>query len=102
MFGKRKNLNIFTMNRNGLVMFMDHVVFDYIQDLEKKIDELERKNSKLQLELDTIKPVLETGNLTPAVSKSCKDCKFVVKSRFNNQILGCCRDSVCDKFQPED
>lgn len=102
MFGKRKNLNVFTMTRDGLVMFMDRISFDYMQKLEKELDDLKLKNQKLQNELDSIKPVIETGKLVPAVSKQCNDCKFVVKSRWNNQILGCRRASVCEDFRPED
>lgn len=71
------------------------------QKLEKEIDDLKVKNQKLQNELNTIKPVLETGKLKPAASALCGDCRFAVKSRWNKQILGCCRDSVCEDFRPE-
>jgi hypothetical protein len=87
---------------NGEISNLDSVAYSYILEQRERIAELEVKNRKLQDELDAIKPIIETGKLTPAVSAKCRDCKFVVKSRWNNQIIGCCKDSVCEDFKPEE
>lgn len=91
-----------TVYRNGIELKVDAAAIGYLAKLEEELDELKRKNQKLQGELDTIKPVLETGKLKPAVSGLCKDCRFAVKSHWNRQILGCCRGCVCEDFRPED
>ena len=85
---------------DGEQCFMDQKTLKYIDKLRSEIFELEFKKGKLQKELETIKPVIETGTLKPAVSGYCKDCKFVVKSRWNGQILGCCKGNLCDAFSP--
>jgi hypothetical protein len=99
---KHKKFNCAVVNKDGVVMIMDKETYKYLQGLEREKEDLEKKSCKLQNELDTIKPVLEDGNLKPAVSKSCRGCRFVVRSRWNGDILGCCKDNLCDDYQPEE
>lgn len=101
MFGKRKN----DLNETTATVVCDPVyglisekAFGEIESLNHKLRDMELENMKLREELDRIKPVLECEKLTPAVSRKCRDCKYVVKSSWNGDILGCCKDSVCESF----
>ena len=88
--------------RNGEHCIVDRKAYDHIRELYNEIAELNHENSKLRHELDTIKPIIETGKLEPAVSAYCKNCRFAIKSSWNNHILGCCRNSVCNGFMSEE
>lgn len=101
MFGKRKNdLNEAMTNvvYDPVYGLISEKVFREIDILRHELHDMERKNAMLRQELDRIKPVLECEKLTPAVSRKCRECKYVVKSSWNGDILGCCKDSVCESF----
>lgn len=70
----------------------------HIDDLKQTILKLELKNSMLENELSEIKPILERPDLRPAVSKCCSDCKYVVLSGWNGQVLRCKKDAVCEDY----
>lgn len=70
-------------------------------DLKAKYLDLELKNKKLEVELQQVKPIIESGKLEPAVSMYCADCRYCVRSPWNNAILGCCKNSVCEDFSKE-
>lgn len=67
-------------------------VYRYANLLIAKIHDL--KN-----ELNEIKPIVEDKKLKPAISKDCAYCKFVVRSRSDNSVIGCCKDNVCEDFR---
>lgn len=97
--GKKKS-DIRTIIEAGHQLYMCRDTYDYIQQLKNRNDALERENVKLTNELNAIKPVLATGGVKPAVHHLCGDCRFVVKSTWNSQIIGCSKDCVCDDFYP--
>lgn len=81
----------------------------YIKRLKDKhvnhiceIGHLKCENEKLKTELECIKPIIEKKELEPAISNRCDKCKFAVRSNWNNEILGCCRKSVCEYYSPEE
>lgn len=77
-------------------------VFNYVTELEQEIRDLKYKNSELEKELKAIKPVVERKEYKPAISEDCYNCIYVVKSPFNNNILGCRKGSVCEDYKPEE
>lgn len=74
----------------------------YIIYLERKIRDIRHEKHGLKAELRAIKPVVETGNLTPAVSRECGNCKYVVRSSWSNDIIGCRKSCTCEDFTPEE
>lgn len=67
-----------------------------------EISRLKYENEKLKTELECIKPIIEKKELEPAISNRCDKCKFAVKSKWNNEVLGCCRKSVCEYYSPKE
>lgn len=63
------------------------------------IDELECENKDLKEELAKIKPVIETSGFKPAVTDKCDQCKYAYYSDYDNELLGCCKDAVCEDFE---
>lgn len=100
--GKKKTLIV---NDDALVMNED--VYNYINLLQTE-------KRALELELKSIKPILEYPELKPAVSKHCEDCEFAVigdrwyvsklnAALYNSpQLLGCRRHGVCEDFKARD
>lgn len=73
----------------------------HITELFTERDNLKDICSKLETELATINPVIESKMLEPAVSTNCQDCDFCVRSKWSGKILGCNKDSVCADFKPK-
>lgn len=92
---KRNKNDIRIIIENGHTLLMNRDVYDYITQLKNRLDAIET-------ELQTIKPVLAVGGLKPAVSRLCKDCRFVVTSRYNGDILGCNKECVCEDYYPKE
>ena len=71
-------------------------------ELNEKYCDLQIKNKNLSEELKRIKPVVESKDYKPALSKDCGDCKFCVRSSWNGCIIGCRKDNVCADFESTD
>lgn len=105
---KRKVKYVATENYGNSTAFSEKVLnvdvdtYLYIQRLKSKINELEHEKHGIEAELRAIKPVVETGNLTPAVSRECGNCKYVVRSSWSNDIIGCRKSCTCEDFTPEE
>ena len=69
---------------------------------DKKYHDLQFENSNLKEELKRIKPIVESKDYKPALSKDCGDCKFCVRSPWNDDIIGCRKDNVCADFESYD
>lgn len=86
-------------------MFKKHNAVDYKAEcsrLEEEIYNLKKENAMLKSELADIKPIIEEADLKPAVSLQCKNCKYCISSRWDGNILGCCKGLVCDDFENND
>lgn len=68
-------------------------------EIDEKYRDLQFENSNLKAELKRIKPIVESKDYKPAISKDCDDCKFCVRSPWNNDIIGCRKDNVCADFE---
>lgn len=84
------------------ITYVDSSVADYIDVLSRERNELLVMNNRLSHELDKITPVVESKDYKPALSKDCGTCKYVVKSTHDGNILGCCKDNVCDDYSPKE
>ena len=87
-------------NENWVSVPME--VGEYIDSLKRENEGLKFKTERLEKELGAIKPIVANPTLTQAVSKYCYNCKYVVKSSWNNQVLRCMKDSVCEDFVPRE
>ena len=79
--------------------FMHPEVRKYIKKLEDGADYYESLSNGYEKELKEIKPILEAPGLKPAVSLYCKDCEYVLQSPYNNDVLRCRKDAICDSFK---
>lgn len=68
-------------------------------EINEKYQDLQFENLNLKAELKCIKPIVESKDYKPALSKNCGDCKFCVRSPWNNDIIGCRKDNVCADFE---
>lgn len=105
MFWKKKEPMCCMPTDKG-ILTMDRATYDYICGLKAKL-------SKLTDELNAIKPILESPDLLPALSKHCDECRFVVYSPYTSAydvfgnpihktILGCRRNSLCSYYLPHE
>lgn len=102
MFNRKQEHEYIVIDHEGNRLSMSDDVYNYIQLLKSELAETKEKNQKLRLELDTIKPVIKSGKLSEAVSSNCVKCKYVIRSTWNHDILGCCKDSVCSDYIPKE
>lgn len=86
----------------GEVGYVDKTAYTYIKNLENKLYDMEHEKRKLEWELRSIKPVLETPGLKPAVSTQCRNCRFGVRSSYNGDVIGCNINCVCGDFSPKE
>lgn len=95
----QKDLDIGTVIIDNTLVCCDMNIAKYIGKLERENHNLQKEKHELELELKSIKPVLECQDLKPAVSKHCQDCKYVALSTWNRDILGCRKDALCKDFE---
>lgn len=70
-----------------------------VSHYECKARRLEEENAKLKDELEKIKPVFATPGFKPAVSIRCENCRFAYFSDYDDTLLGCCKNVVCEDFE---
>ena len=73
----------------------------YFETVEQ-LKEVSRECGSLRNELEAIKPVVEKGELKPAVSTHCRECVYCVHSDWDGRVIGCCKDVVCEDFKAID
>lgn len=107
MFWKKKEKETMcVISTSDGILTMNQATYDYVCDLRMKL-------SKMTDELTAIKPILESPDLKPALSKHCDDCRFVVYSPYTSEydvfgnpihrtILGCRRNSLCSYYLPHE
>lgn len=79
--------------------FVHPEVCKYIKKLEDGNDYYKTLSNGYEKELKEIKPILEVPGLKPAVGFYCKDCEYVLQSPYNNDVLRCRKDVICDSFK---
>ena len=99
---KRNKTDIRTVIKDGKQLMMSKDTYEYISLLEGKMNELIREKAKLKGELESIKPVLAVKGIKPAVHNLCGNCRFVVRSNWDHEIIGCNKDVVCEDFFPKE
>lgn len=70
---------------------IDDAVYYYIKGLK---DEIDYKNK----ELKEIKPIVESCDYKPAMSRDCVDCKYVIRSTWDGSPVACRKDNLCLDF----
>ena len=101
MFNRRKGSLCYIHTDDG-VLEMSQATYDYIQSLKKELRDTKGELIKVQAELKALKPVITNKDWKPAMSSDCGECKYVVRSRWNSDIIGCRKDCVCNDFAKED
>lgn len=101
MFGKKKENTYYIPIENG-VLSVDKATYDYIMKLRQEATDAKHEKIKVEAELSVIKPIIESKQYEPAISSDCDLCKFVVRSVWNNDIIGCRKNSVCEDYAPKE
>lgn len=70
-----------------------------IEGLIEELETLKYDNGELKRELELIKPVINTPGFKPAVSVRCDQCEYSYFSDYNSELLGCCKNVVCEDFE---
>ena len=79
---------------DGRTIKVNEDVYYYISSLKEEIHDLRRAEH----ELKAIKPIVESKDLKCAISEFCGSCRFVVRSPYSRDIIGCRKGCVCDDF----
>ena len=87
---------------DGNCFMVPREVSTYIDSLKDENFELMKSKQSLLMELDSIKPVINSPGYEPALSRDCGDCKYVVRGRWNGEIIGCRKNNVCEDFVPRE
>ena len=83
-------------------LIVDKATYDYINKLKEAYFSVKK-------ELDAITPIIDSPNFTPAISKECADCKYVIFNPaslkinmlgevIHKEVMGCRRNSLCEDF----
>ena len=89
------------ITRDETELSVDYEAYYYISKLEKELSDRDHIISKLRHELESPKPIVKSEHYKPALSTDCGDCKYVVRSPWNNSIIGCRKQNVCEDFEKE-
>lgn len=96
----------FTLWGTGIDEVISEDLYQYIKKLTDDISSLKIENDDLtskylhaKSELDSIKHTFERKDYAPAISRDCEDCKFVLLSRWNEEVIGCRKNCLCDDFK---
>lgn len=98
LFGKKKETHMFHIMIDGKGFYVEPDLYDAINELRDKYREAIHDKGYAEKELEAIKPIFEEGKLKPAVTRNCGVCRFVVRSVFSQDIIGCRKDAVCEDF----
>lgn len=85
----------------GFVKKMNELRDENLELLDKIIN-LERDKIKAEAELRALKPVVKNKGWKPAMSSDCGECVYVVRSKWNRDIIGCRKDCVCEDFKSKE
>lgn len=99
MFSKKEKMPV---SIGDTTYYVEPEVLNYIHKLMDDRIEALHENDRLKTELSAIKPIIETQNLSPAVSSLCDDCRYCVKSRWYGSIIGCRKHGVCSDFSEKE
>lgn len=100
MFGKKATYSVYI---DGIKFDVENLMLvTMIERLKVDNRDLKHNMAKMTNEVKAIKPILDHKDFKPAVSRECADCKLVVKSPWNNEVLGCRKDNLCDDFSPKE
>lgn len=83
---------------DGRTIKVNEDVYYYISSLKDEICDLKFDLRKAEHELKAIKPIVESKDLKYAISEFCGSCRFVVRSSYSHDIIGCRKGCVCDDF----
>lgn len=101
MFGKKKESMCFIAIDDG-ILEMNQATYNYIVQLRNDMNDIKHEKIKVEAELRAIKPVIESKQYEPAISSDCGECKFVVRSMWSNDIIGCRKNGVCEDYAPKE
>lgn len=85
---------------NGNCFTVPREVSEYINSLKKESIELRYKTKCLEEELKVIKPMVAEATFKQAMTTDCINCKYVAISSWDDRILCCMKDNVCEDFMP--
>lgn len=91
-----------TIYIGGIEYLVDAEVAKHIRELRQDNHDKAMELFHANAELSAIKPVVENKDLAPAVSARCEKCTYVVRSKFDGSILGCCKNVVCKDYKPKE
>jgi hypothetical protein len=95
---KKQKKELYDVYIDGDKYAVPEEVYDYIDELEDKVESLEYA----EMELKAIKPVLSDAKFDPPVSMNCKDCDFVVLSTWDKAPIGCRKNMLCESFRKKE
>lgn len=74
-------------------------ISEYIDELETSVQQLKHDYTKIESELNCLKPIIPEKELPRAYSNRCRTCKFVVVSPWDSEPLYCLKDAVCESYE---
>lgn len=73
----------------------------YISKISAENEELKHQLANTKHKLESLSNQLQDTKLAPAISNECGKCKYVVRSIWDNRIIGCNKNMVCDDYVKE-
>ena len=81
--------------------YIDSLKREY-KALEREYKALEIKTKCLEEELNVIKPMVAEATFKQAMTTDCINCKYVAISSWDEKILCCIKNNVCEDFVPRE
>lgn len=85
---------------DGNCFMVPREVSTYIDSLILEKSSLKYRNRCLEAELKEIKPIVNAATFKQAMTGDCVNCKYVALSSWDDRILCCMKDNVCEDFVP--
>ena len=96
---KKVGTEALLISSNNKIIYADKDTYECIENLKADIRRLTKERNDAIASLNAIKPIVEHKDYRPALSRDCCNCKFVVRSHWDGDIIGCRKENVCNDFK---
>lgn len=103
-FKKKEKAETWSVCVDDVYYNIDSKVARHFENLEYENKRLKKDVEELRKKIDEIQTYSKQEGYTPAISRECIDCAYVIESGYSGyggRIIGCRKNMLCEDFKPK-